>query len=118
MGGLFERNKEMTDERLEWHLQNWAHWMRDPELKLYYPPRSKHMYSNASQDFDAMVAAVDERCAKAVDALLDGLPVGQQCAINNKYLGAVFRAQRFDLDGALILAKDVLKFGLIRRGFY
>lgn len=111
----------MTDDRLQWHLDNWASWhmARGQSLGGGYPTRaSGGVRSIASQDFDTMVEAADIHCAEAVEAILDGCTVVQRCAVHHFHLGAVFRFPRPGLGAEIAYraAREAVRAGLVRRG--
>lgn len=87
----------MTDDRLEWHLWNWEQWQYQQRghYGRGYPSRGlSGMGCSGSSDLDAMTAAVDRRCADAVDAILNGLTPALRCAVHAVHLAAVFRFGR------------------------
>lgn len=90
------RDSAVTDDRLEFHLWNWENWQRRSRFwsfrRLWYPGRaSGGMGNSGSIDFDAMVAHVDTRCAKAVEAALNNCAPAERCAVHHKHLDAVYR---------------------------
>lgn len=81
----------MDEERLRWHLANWAAWIRHDDHRLGYPSRaSGGIGSTGSREFDAMVATADARCAEAVDAILDDLPKPDRAAVYSIHIEAVW----------------------------
>lgn len=108
----------MDDDRLEWHLWNWAQWhARDYKVGRGYPPRGlSGMGCSGASDFDSMVAAVDARCAAAVEAILDGMPPAQRGAIHAIHLHAVYRFPRLNLQACYEGACERLRKGLDSRG--
>jgi hypothetical protein len=107
----------MNLDRLEWHLGNWADWMRQDSSHLGYPKRSLMIASGGGTSVDAfeiMCDEVDTKCAEQLDALIDSLPPNQRCAINHKWLSAVYRMR--DMDRAYELAIDNLMAMADRRG--
>jgi hypothetical protein len=109
----------MTEERLTWHFENWAEWQRDQRTDFgwgFENADGSGAISGSSREFDAMVDEADMRCAQALDAILDGLPPIQSCAVYHRYIAAVFSFHRALLDQALILAREAVRLGLMRRG--
>lgn len=104
----------MNNDRLSWHLWNWARWMDRGSYGLGYPGRSLCTASGHS-DFDEMVNRADARCARAVDAIVEDLPQPQKLAVHHKHLSAVFRI-RADLETAYELACDKISRELTKRG--
>ena len=116
------RDGGMTDDRLLWHLVNWAEWMEDKrsDFTRGYPSRaSGGMGQSQSRDFDAMVATVDTICAKAVDAILDGAcSHAERLSVWHFHLDAVFRFPRLGCGAHICYAaaKEKVRRGLMRRG--
>jgi hypothetical protein len=103
-------------DRCDWHLANWAMWMGQTGLKLRYPSRAACIGKSGSNDFDAMVANADTRCAMAVDAIIDDLPTTERLAVYHIHLAAVWRL-RF-LDACYARAKVHITNGLTMRGIW
>ena len=107
----------VNDARLLWHLQNWAEWQRDraADFGRGYPSCAYSIGATASRDFEAMCAELDNRCALAVDATVDGLPAPERCAVHAIHLDARWRfaGKRADF---YTLACGAIRRGLIRRG--
>lgn len=104
----------LSDDRLDWHLDNWAVWEAsswDAELAYTLTPG----YS-MSVDFDQMCAEMDRRCAYATKAAIESLPPVEACAVFNKLCKAVFRFHREDLTNAWVRARWTLAHTLYRRG--
>lgn len=107
----------MDIQRLEWHLQNWADWMRRPSNRLGYPTHSLCIASGGGSTVDAfeiMCEEVDAKCARAMDAMIDSLPPNQAMAINHKWLASVYRMR--DMETAYEMALDNLLTMAERRG--
>jgi hypothetical protein len=104
--------------RIEWHLGNWASWMRGAgRPNLWYPSRaSGGMGKSGSSDFDSMVASADSHCAAAVDAIVDGLTPRERCAVHNRHLATVFIVR--DEEGAYLAALVVIERGLAAKGIW
>lgn len=110
----------MTDERVGYHLQLWAIWMRGRIIDLGYPHDSccgiiKGYASANETDFDSACESVDITCAEAVDAIVDGLPLPQKRAVYHRHLEAVYRT-RSDVETHYAAALDAIGRGLTRRG--
>ena len=111
----------MDDERLQWHLANWTEWQGDRpyDFGRSYPRRAcGGIRSDASRDFDSMVADVDRSCALAVDAIVDGLPPIERASVHHFHLGSRFRAPvaKPHAERAYAQAQRAIKAGLKRRG--
>lgn len=109
----------MDDDRLDWHLWNWSNWQRSSFAgtvrALWYPASSPAIGISHGADFDELVAAVDQRCAEAVESALDGCTVAERCAVHHVHLHAVYRP-RIGLDEAYQAARRKIADGLDERG--
>ena len=110
----------MTDERLLWHLENWAEWQRrGNHYGTGYASRaSGGIGRSGNTDFEAMVATADARCALAVDTILDGLPPAERSSVHHYHLGAVFRFPHVGLGAEIAYerAKNTIRIRLLLRG--
>lgn len=86
-------------ERLDYHLANWADWMRSGSTRGLKAPSASCGFVGGgyNTDFDSMVREADSRSAAAMDALIRGLSGVHQAAIHHRYLHAVYRFRDFDL---------------------
>ena len=113
------RDSRVTDDRLDFHLWNWANWHRSSVAAtvraLWYPAGASGMAVSHGSDFDGMVAEVDHRCAEAVESALDDCPTAERCAVHHVHLHAVYRP-RIGLDAAYGSARLRLAAGLDERG--
>ncbi len=108
----------MGEQRAEWHLDNWAAWMRGVGLpQLWYPGRSPMLGRSGSSDFDALVANADTRCAAAVDAIIEGLPRPFSSMLHCVKLGCCPHPVRPD-KGVYEQARASIAKGLTARGFW
>lgn len=109
----------MNLDRLEWHLGNWADWMRQDSSHLGYPKRSLMIASGGGTSVDAfeiMCDEVDAKCAEQIDALIDSLRPPQRTAINHQWLKVKhhYPTQEYDLEMAyLSLSEMADKRGII-----
>ena len=92
----------MIDERLAWHFENWARFMRNngAELsRLGYPSHSACFHNGGGESNDnkeIMYERVDLNDAIQMDAIISGLnPIYKQ-AINHRWLGTVFNMPSID----------------------
>jgi hypothetical protein len=111
----------MNDERLGWHLENWAAWQADHahDFGRGYPTRASGGFvSRSSQDFSSMVHKADRACARAVDAILDGCTPIEKAAVSHFHLAAVFRFPRLGMaaENAYQSAREKIRRGLLARG--
>ena len=92
----------MTDDRLHWHLDNWARYMRNNKSEINkhdYPSYSTGLMNGISVSEDSAELAHDEadyRDAVAMDAIIDSLSSHQQCAIQHMHLAAVWTMRDFE----------------------
>lgn len=82
---------EMTDERLAWHLENWANYIKNDEAEyaaLHYPNHSVGFRNGLSVSEDSaelQEAEADLNDAIAMDAIIDSLPPYQIAVIYNHW---------------------------------
>ena len=121
LGALMMREESKlsaSQARLERHLENWAEWMQHGGGVRGCPSKSAGFVGGGyNTSFEDMCENSDVQMARMVDAIIDGLPVIMQVAINHRYLAAVWRA-RVDLDEVLEQAKAQIAVGIHQRGFY
>lgn len=104
----------MDKARLEWHLENWADYMRADQNRLGFPKRSLIIASGgggAADAFEIMCEEVDIHCAEQMDAMIDSLRPPQRVAINHHWLQVrhCYPTQEYDLEmgyEALIIMAD------------
>jgi hypothetical protein len=103
----------LSEERLDWHLENWAVWESASwDAELAYTISPGH---SMSVDFDQMCAEMDRNCAFATKAAIESLPSIEQCAVFNKLVRAVFRFPGRP-DNPWASARWKLAYDLYRRG--
>lgn len=84
---------------VDFHLRNWARWMRHPGLKLGYPAKSCGIESgfvSGEDGFDILCEQADEQAAILINTIIDGLEPDEHAAINHAYLHAVYRLKSFE----------------------
>ena len=69
-----------------------------------------------NNDFDSMCLEADSVAAKAMDALILGLTPVQQATIHHKYLAAVYRFPRCDMESEFLVACVRLEKGMDAKG--
>lgn len=111
--------RTMTDERLDWHLANWADWMRrGGSADQGMPDRSSGLKTGGgSLDFDEMAQASDALMAAAVNAVIEDLPLHEQCAIEHRYLRSVWRFPRNNLPELIERARRTLRRRIMALGY-
>ena len=107
-----------TPERVEWHLVNWAMWMRSGREGDGFGESTGVSSGGSSQHFEDMCDESDKRCAKITNTIIEDLGPGEQMAIHHAYLHAVFRFQRGNLAELLAMAKIKVGIGLNKRGVW
>lgn len=106
----------MQEDRVEWHLRNWAGWTRAYKPNLGMPKRSVALSSTRSMDFDEMCEEADEYAAAATEAAIDSLPPAQAAAVNRRWLDAVYRFPRDNYIDVYRLALSKLAISLDAQG--
>jgi hypothetical protein len=104
----------LTEDRLDWHLANWAAWecaRWDAELAY-----EVSQGSSSSVDFEEMCNAMDRQCAAITAAGIASLSEIERGAVVNKLIAAVFRFPRGDLVNAWARARWRLARDLYIRG--
>jgi hypothetical protein len=101
-------------------IRMWVTFMHGPgKVKPQgYPSRACGGVTNyTSMDLENVAAYenLDRTLAEKTDAVINGLPPIEQCAIYHKYLHAVYRFPRGNLDDVLERAKNAIQAGLQRR---
>ena len=109
----------MHIDRLEFHLENWADFMRKPTHKLGFPSKSlciSESSGSSDDEFEIMCEDMDMTSAIKIDSMIDSLKPPQRVAINHQWLKCshVYPTQDMDYSDAveaLLLLAD--KRGLI-----
>lgn len=79
------------DKRLDWLLDNWGAWMRAGRYGRGLPTKVPGLRAPGGSDFEGMVADVDVRLARAIDAIIDSLPIAERTVIHHVKLASVWR---------------------------
>lgn len=116
--GTVGASSRMTDERLDWHFLNWKSWMYAGAVGEGYPKETPGMFSSGNAHFDDMADASERRSAKACDAVINGLVPAQRAAVYHRYLHAVYRFPRGNLDDLLVAARDAVRSALQGKGIW
>jgi hypothetical protein len=83
-----ELRERPGDDRAEWHLWNWARWMRGGSgSPRGFRSRASGARAASSREFDALAAEADTACAWATDAVVDALPALSKRAVYAAQLG-------------------------------
>jgi hypothetical protein len=106
----------MTDERLSYLLDTWRDWMREPDHSLGYPSTAAGIRWRPGDDFDAMIASLDDTMAQAVDACVDDLPLMERTAVSAVVLGPQVWRLREPMHVVYERARSLLKISLNARG--
>lgn len=110
-----------TPDRVEFHLANWARWMRSGQEVDGHAGRSSGMSDGGtSKGFDEMAEAEDRRCARIVDVILDNLaaPLRMAIYIERRIMRQVTRFDSANYELNLRAAKATIGRELSRRGVW
>jgi hypothetical protein len=107
--------------RTEFWLIEWAKWIRAFHHDLGYPHRAIGLVGggesrrgeDACDDFADEIWRVN---CKAMDALIEGLPPSQCCAVRHAYLGEPWKFPRHNMEKLLEMAEVALLVGMESRG--
>lgn len=104
-------------DRVEWHLYNWADWMRTAGYAgLMLPGRAcGGIGISHSADFDQLAGQADRVAAKAIDAIIRDLKPMEHKAIGWGYLGEDWD-YRAEPEAVLVVATESVRLGMNRRG--
>jgi hypothetical protein len=104
-------------DRLEWHLHNWARWMRAGGLTRFRIVGGHGLrgFTHYSHDREAEDAQSDTDTAVRVDAVIRDLSPAEREALQADYLGAVWRCAT-PLHLVLVLARERVGVGIRRLG--
>jgi hypothetical protein len=109
--------RRLSPHRTEWHLWNWEQWQRHATAVGDWESRaSGGISSTSSRLFDAMCAEADTASARAVDAILDGLPECERVAVHHIRLLAVWHWRNEDPEFPYARAAVQIARGLFARG--
>src|SRR5258708_17853975 len=107
-----------VDNRVEWHLRNWGRWMRSGRAVSGFPHRACGCTSwGDAWDDDTVLENSERVSARAVHAIVEGLPLEERLALNCRYLAARYPALHSYAD-ALVAALDHVGAGLRKRGIW
>ena len=84
----------MSEDRLTWHLDNWAFFQREQETdygRAFASEDGSGAIGYGSQAFDDMVFVEDLKCAQAVNAIMPSLSSIEFAAVSYHHGAAVFR---------------------------
>lgn len=96
------------DKRLDWLLDNWSAWMRSGRYGRGLPTKIPGMRTQGGADFEGMVADVDVKLARAIDAIIDSLPLAERTVIHHVKLASVWRL-RVDVYQTHINARRMIR---------
>ena len=96
--------RSLVDQIADYHLSNWARWMRQYEERTGYDHESAVVGNyTASTSIDDMYDSKDKNDAKISNAVIESLQPIQQVAIHNVYLNSVWR-YKGDLEAIFVEA--------------
>ena len=100
--------RSLVDQIADYHLSNWARWMRQYEERTGFDHESAVVGNyTASTSIDDMYDSKDKSDAKISNAAIESLQSIHQVAIHNVYLNSVWR---FKGDLNTIFVEAVAKF--------
>lgn len=105
-----------NEGRIKYYLDIWKDYMLRDDNRLGYPKKSVYCRSSSLASFEDMADQVDYSDARAVDAIISGLPMSQQIAVNHFHLAAVWRSSRESLEEVYDKALHSIERGLNARG--
>lgn len=94
MPSSLKTSPAINDQRVKYYLEIWREWMLHDEHKLGFPKKSLCMVAGGLSDFEDLADEVDHTNALAMDAIISGLSMSQQIAINHFHLAAVWKSSR------------------------
>jgi hypothetical protein len=112
--------QEMTDERLAWHLENWARYIASDSMEyraLGFPAESvgfEPAESVTADSYEIEEDADNMRNAVAMDAIIDSLQPHNKWAVY-KSQGLMVTEMR-DYEGALEVAHAMIRQLAMKRG--
>ena len=96
--------RSIVDQIADYHLSNWARWMRQYEEHIGYDHESAVIGNyTASTSVDDMYDSKDKSDAKIANAAIESLTPIHQVAIHNVYLNSVWR-YKGDLEAIFVEA--------------
>lgn len=115
---------KLSDEDIEFHLNNWARWHRGSYAgqlrQLWYPSRaSGRMGVSGATTFEEMCDGVDMDTARAMNAVIEDLPVIKRALLHHLYLQSVYRFPRVvSLETEYAETLPLLRVGMLRKGIF
>ncbi|MDE3023581.1 MAG: hypothetical protein KGI54_17310 [Pseudomonadota bacterium] len=108
----------MTDEKMDWLkglLEDWAVWMRSGGQVQGYAHRSAVFSAAGTKNVEDTEREVFMSTCSAVNACIDDLSTIQQCAIQKRYMYAVWRFPRDNYAEQLLKAHELLLISVPKR---
>lgn len=103
-------------DRLDWHLDNWARYMRMTGFNKLDPPnRSPIIGISHGADFDQIYEEVTQQTAEAVNACVESLGRAEQGALRAEYLDEEWNYST-PHHVVLALARETLQALMNKRG--
>ena len=81
----------LLDRAADFHLRNWARWMRIFQVGKGYDNKSTVITGYGSDTFQDMLDRKEREDAKIANAAVESLAMHHQCSIHNVYLANVWR---------------------------
>lgn len=86
---------------IEWHLDNWARFMRVNKLRIGYPTKCLGFETGGSagvEEFDHLADKCEITAAAEFDACVESLKPPRRCAIHHTYLGSKYTHTDLDMN--------------------
>lgn len=117
---MADQPAQPSDEQtLDWHLDNWARWMRRGRNDKGYPGRACGCTSwGDAWDDDTVFDRMDAQRASCVNALVNDLAPVPRAALCHRYLEAVYQFPRGNYAAALEAGRAAIAKGLQSRGMW
>jgi len=112
-----DSRNENEHPRLDWHLDNWARYMRENDADEL-DCKIVDFWQVGGSDFDTMADSMERRCAVAMDVIVSDLPIAERLAVHHRHLHAVWRINRVGVTMEQVYERARLSVsdGLRRKG--
>lgn len=112
------RKAKDQHDRLDFHLSNWAMWMRTGGMTCFHVQGGQNL-RGYPQHYDTEVERdkSDQQTAVQVDAVIRGLKALEQAALRCRYLDETWKSP-LPIEPVLALAREQVQIGLNRRVIY
>jgi hypothetical protein len=104
-----------TLDKVKDALYVWAESMRRDDHDLGFNGKSSVFSSGGLKMWDELENSADSITASAVEAIMEGMPTNQTCAVHHFHLAAVYKPRRTRIEDDYADALVSLEIGLRRR---